>query len=250
MPEPAAAAEPTPRRRTNRNAPAASTAARTLGPVRASEPSTAASLRWMRATRIAELGQVIGETGLRDVPKAPRLCRCGTGSAVIGSQLQSLGEDEVERGMELAALAGQMEAMADLVSAGGMAALAAFLGRMGSRIRRLALSDLSGSSATQALVADIGDVEEDVEAAGAVELAEGSLSSPLVVLSKTRARNWGKAVRRCWPRVRASPPRVRRGVGGAQQLTRDLGSTRAWECRPRASNTKRSGPRSRRRRNE
>ena len=50
---------------------------------------------------------------------------------MIGSQLQSLGEDEVERGMELAALAGQMETVAELVSSGGMVALAGFLARMG-----------------------------------------------------------------------------------------------------------------------
>jgi hypothetical protein len=150
--------------------------------------------------------------------------------------------------MELAALAGQMETVAELVSSGGMVALAGFLARMGDRMRKLVLSDLSGSSATQALAADVRDVEEDVEAAGAVEMAEGlselAAGGALEEAGRELAESGETMLAGSQGNPTTGSPRRRR-----RAATPPVAAPAPAPGRRRTSesNTERSGPRSRRR---
>jgi hypothetical protein len=118
-------------------------------------------------------------------------------------------------------------------------------------MRSLALSNLSGSAATQALAADIGDVEDFAEVAGAVEVAEG-LSE---VAAGEALKEAGRELQESGEATLAgnqdnpaatSPRRRRRAVSPPVTEPAPARGKR----RPTGTSTERSGPRSRHRHTE
>lgn len=86
---------------------------------------------------------------------------------------RALSLDEVERGMELAAMAGQIGTVGDTVRAIGMESLGKFLDDMSRRMRELAVRDMLQSQDARGLAQAIGEAGEGVGVLGETELAAG-----------------------------------------------------------------------------
>ena len=248
----AAAAEPTPRRRATRRTRATSTAVVTA-PTRPSRRAVSRGRAALEAgERMSELGQVIGETGLRDVAEGSEMVvhvgPAGSASAASSSYWVKTRSSAVWssphspvrwRRWPSSCRRAEWRPWRDSWREWGAGCAA------------LALSDLSGSSATQALAADIGDVEEDVEVAGAVEMAEGVSELAAGGALEEAGRELEESGEAMLAGSQADPtagsPRRRRRA--ASPPVTETAPARG-QRRPRGSNTERSGPRSRRRRTE
>jgi hypothetical protein len=76
----------------------------------------------------------------------------------MAAAVRSLGIDEVRRGMELAAMSGQVAVVGDALAALGMRSVATFLAEMGRRMRSMADRDLALSRGTNQIAEEMGAV--------------------------------------------------------------------------------------------
>src|SRR5262245_36665575 len=93
--------------------------------------------------------------------------------AAMGEAVRALSQEDVARGMELAAMSGQIAAAGDVVDALGMGALSGFLGGVSARLRTIAGRDLVRWRGTTTLAQDLRRAGERVAGMGAMEVAEG-----------------------------------------------------------------------------
>jgi hypothetical protein len=90
-------------------------------------------------------------------------------SAIVGA----MSEEDLERGMELARIAGELETIGDVVDMLQMPVLSEVLTKRGLRLRQIAVDTLLSFTATRALSGAMGQTGKDIEALGENEVAEG-----------------------------------------------------------------------------
>jgi hypothetical protein len=79
---------------------------------------------------------------------------------------------DLDRGMELASVAGQLEAASDMMATLGMPVLATFWDAKGQQVKRVAVNMLLRAGATRALAAAIAETGVEVSDLGADEFAK------------------------------------------------------------------------------
>jgi hypothetical protein len=93
----------------------------------------------------------------------------------MGAIVKMMSKEELERGLELARLAGELWTVSDVVGALDMPVLADFLEDRGLRLQEIAADQLLRYTGTRALAGAIKQAGEDVEAMGEDEVVEGMM---------------------------------------------------------------------------
>ena len=91
----------------------------------------------------------------------------------MGAIVKLMSKEELERGLELARLAGELWTVSDVVGLLDMPVLAEFLEERGSRLQDIAVDQLLRYTGTRALAGAIKEAGEDIEAMGEDEVVEG-----------------------------------------------------------------------------
>ena len=86
-----------------------------------------------------------------------------------------MSKEELERGLELARLAGELWTVSDVVGVLDMPVLAEFLEERGMRLQEIAVDQLLRFTGTRALAGAIKEAGQDIEAMGEQEVAEGAV---------------------------------------------------------------------------
>jgi len=86
-----------------------------------------------------------------------------------------MSREELERGLELGRLAGELWTVSDVVGTLDMPVLADFLEERGLRLQEIAADQLLRYTGTRALAGAIKDAGKDIEAMGEQEIAEGAV---------------------------------------------------------------------------
>ena len=92
---------------------------------------------------------------------------------VVAALAAALSEDELSRGMVLAAISGQLRVSADVVRLMSMPVLATFLARKGRQLRGLAINEIGRAMATAAVADGMGDLRDRLASLGLDEVAQG-----------------------------------------------------------------------------
>ena len=126
------------------------------------------------AARLAgKLGEAVANAGARDMSQAADLLAESEDLAVQSAIVSAMSAADLDRGMELASVAGQLEAASDMMGTLGMPVLAAFLDAKGEQVKRVAVNMLLRAGATRALGAAIAETGVEVGELGADEFAKG-----------------------------------------------------------------------------
>ena len=90
-----------------------------------------------------------------------------------GAVVGLMGEDDLERGLELARLAGELEAVGNVVSRLDMPVLFAFLANRSAHLQEIAADTIVRSAGSHALAKVIAAKGTEIGEMGAQEVAEG-----------------------------------------------------------------------------
>ena len=111
--------------------------------------------------------------GVRDLAQGAGMLSLSEDIAALSALLRAAGEDDVERGMDLAAMSGQTAVVAEVVAGLDMPALSGFLAGMSLRLRTHAVAQLLESGDVGALSRALDEASAGVAEAGAAEVADG-----------------------------------------------------------------------------
>jgi hypothetical protein len=93
----------------------------------------------------------------------------------MGAIVGLMSWEDLDRGMELARMAGEMATASDVVDLLEMPVLATFLERRGLRLQEIAVEQLMRAASTRALSGAVKQAGRDIEAMGEQEIAEGAV---------------------------------------------------------------------------
>ncbi|NOX61103.1 MAG: hypothetical protein GXP42_04035 [Chloroflexi bacterium] len=125
------------------------------------------------AERAAVLSEVVAAAGVADVSQGIELLVSSEDIAVQSELVKSMSEQDLSLGMNMAAIAGQLEAVADVALMLEMPTLAEFLDTKSDELQDMAVETIMRFSAARALAASMRETGVDVAALGANEVAEG-----------------------------------------------------------------------------
>lgn len=125
------------------------------------------------AGRLAARSERDARTGLQDLDEGAVLTGISEDISALSEAAAALSLSEVERGMELAAMAGQIGTVGDTVRVMGMESLGSFLNDMSLRMRAIAVRDMLESQDGRGLAQAIGEAGAGVGVLGEKEMAAG-----------------------------------------------------------------------------
>jgi hypothetical protein len=120
------------------------------------------------------LSDYVAGAGVRDVVEGAELLAFSDDVAVQGAVVGALAEEDLEQAMELAAIAGQLWTVSDVVDVLDMPVLSAFLEARGEALQQMAVDTIFRYGATRALSDVIAETGLDIGVLGEVEIAEGA----------------------------------------------------------------------------
>ncbi len=125
------------------------------------------------AERMQQLSDVVGVAGVVDVAQGVDMLLKGGNVRAMGAIVSLMSKEELDRGLELARLAGELWTVSDVVGMLDMPVLSEFLGGRGSRLREIAVDQLLRYTGTRALAGAIKQEGAEIEAMGENEVVEG-----------------------------------------------------------------------------
>jgi len=111
--------------------------------------------------------------GVRDVEQGAELLAASEDLAVQSAVVSELSADDLNRGMKLASIAGQLQATSNVMATLGMPVFADFLEDKGEELQDLAVDELLRSGATRALATAMAETGAQVGELGADEVVKG-----------------------------------------------------------------------------
>ena len=129
----------------------------------------------LAAERMQQLSDIVGAAGVVDVAQGVDMLIKGGDVRAMGAIVTLMSREELDRGLELARIAGEMWTVSDLAALLDMPMLADFLEERGTRLQEIAVDQLLRSTGTRALAGSIKRAGQDIEAMGEEEIAEGAL---------------------------------------------------------------------------
>ena len=129
----------------------------------------------LAAERMQQLSDIVGEAGVVDVAEGVDMLIKGGDVRAMGAIVTLMSREELDRGLELARIAGEMWTVSDLAALLDMPMLADFLEERGMRLQEIAVDQLLRSTGTRALAGSIKRAGQDIEAMGEEEIAEGAV---------------------------------------------------------------------------
>ena len=127
------------------------------------------------AERMQQLSDIVGAAGVVDVAQGVDMLIKGGDVRAMGAIVTLMSRDELDRGLELARIAGEMWTVSDLAALMDMPMLADFLEERGMRLQEIAVDQLLRSTGTRALAGSIKRAGQDIEAMGEEEITEGAV---------------------------------------------------------------------------
>ena len=127
----------------------------------------------------------------------------------MGAIVGLMSRGDLEHGMELARLAGELAAVGDVVDLLDMPVLAEFLGERGMHLQEIAVEQMIRAVGTRALAGAIKAAGKDIEAMGEQELTEGAVRLAVADAAAERSAGPGRGKRHV-----GRPGRRRIGDGG------------------------------------
>lgn len=125
------------------------------------------------AERMQQLSDVVGVAGVVDVAQGVDMLLKGGNVRAMGAIVSLMSKEELDRGLELARLAGELWTVSDVVGMLDMPVLSEFLGGRGMRLREIAVDQLLRYTGTRALAGAIKQEGASIEAMGENEIVEG-----------------------------------------------------------------------------
>jgi hypothetical protein len=125
------------------------------------------------ADRMQELSEIVGAAGIVDVEEGVEMLMKGQDVRAMGAIVKLMSKEELERGLELARLAGELWTISDVAGVLDMPVLADFLEERGMRLQQIAADQLLRYTGTRALAGAIKQAGEDIEVMGEDEVVEG-----------------------------------------------------------------------------
>lgn len=125
------------------------------------------------AQNLAAVSAAVAEAGVADMAQGVALLAASDDIAVQSAILGELSEDDLDLGMELAAMGGQLHAVGDVLYDLNMPRLADFLEGLGYRLREISADTLHRFGATRALARAVAETGAAVAGLGSNEVGEG-----------------------------------------------------------------------------
>ena len=125
------------------------------------------------AERVQELSDLVGIAGEVDVEEGVDLILKGGDVKAMGAIVKLMSKEELERGLELARIAGELWTVSDVAGLLDMPVIAEFLEERGSHLQDIAVDQLLRYTSTRALAGAIKEAGQHIEAMGENEVVEG-----------------------------------------------------------------------------
>ena len=139
------------------------------------------------AKRIGQLGEIVGDAGARDAAEGIAMLVASDNIEAISAMVGMMSVADLERGMELARLSGEMRVAGQIVTRLKMPVLAAFLGDRSERLNNCAINDVVRSSATRVVATALIATGADIRGLSEQEIAEGVVRMALESAMTERA---------------------------------------------------------------
>jgi hypothetical protein len=105
----------------------------------------------------------------------------------MGAIIGLMSADELDRGMEIARIAGEMSVVSDVVAKLEMPVLALFLAKRGALLEEIAVDQLLRSVGTRALSKALKETAQDIQAMGEQEIGEGVVRTAVASAAADRS---------------------------------------------------------------
>jgi hypothetical protein len=125
------------------------------------------------AKRAAKRSKRAAAAGVRDVAQGADLLAASEDLAVQSAAVSAMSADDLNLGMKLASIAGQLLATGNVMATLGMPAFADFMVDKGEELQELAVDELLRSGTTRALATAMAETGAQVGELGEGEVAEG-----------------------------------------------------------------------------
>jgi len=125
------------------------------------------------AEKVQQLSDLVGAAGIVDVAEGADMLMKGGDVRAMGAIVSLMSQEELERGLELARLAGELWTVSEVLSMLDMPVLADFLEARGEHLQDIAVDQLLRYTGTRALAGAMKETAKDIEAMGENEVAEG-----------------------------------------------------------------------------
>jgi hypothetical protein len=122
---------------------------------------------------VQELSEIVGAAGVVDVSQGVDMLLKGGDVKAMGAIVKQMSREELDRGLELARIAGELWTVSDVASVLDFPVLAEFLEERGMRLQEIAVDQLLRFTGTRALAGAIKQAGQDIEAMGEQEVKEG-----------------------------------------------------------------------------
>ena len=120
-----------------------------------------------------QLSDAAAGQGLLDAAEGAEVLDVAEQVAAVSTLMAAVTADDMERGMFLASLSGQIRVAADVVDLMNMPILSAFLGQKGRQLRGLAVNEIGRAMAAAALSEGMEAMSDRLALLGMNEVAEG-----------------------------------------------------------------------------
>jgi hypothetical protein len=121
----------------------------------------------------ASIGDTVGFAGVNDVMQGEEMLDASERIAMQTAIVQALGEHDLDRGMDLAAIAGQLWAVSEMLESIDMPVLSAFLETKGHELQDIAVDSLLRATAAHDLADSMEETGLAIGELGANEVDEG-----------------------------------------------------------------------------
>ena len=144
------------------------------------------------ADRMAVVSDVVAVAGVIDMAEGAEMLAASDDVNVLSALVGMMSADDLEHGLELARLSGEMQTAGELVEAIKMPVLAEFLTKRSSRLHDMSLEQIRYAISTKAVSQLMADTGKKIEALGENEMEEGvtrlTVSAAVAEESAARAR--------------------------------------------------------------
>jgi hypothetical protein len=127
------------------------------------------------AERMQDLSEIVAAAGVVDVEEGVEMMMKGGDVKAMSAIVGLMSEEELERGLALARVAGELSTVGDMMDVLQMPVLAEFLADRGQQLQDIAVDQLLRFTSTRALAGAIKEAGEHIEAMGEDEVVEGMM---------------------------------------------------------------------------
>jgi hypothetical protein len=154
---------------------------------------TQAEDKKIMSDRMADVSDVVGAAGIVDVAEGVEMIMKGGNVKAMGAIISMMSREELERGLRLAHLAGELKTVSEVVAVLDLPVLAEFLMEMSESLQDIASDQLLRFTSTRALAGTIKGEGKGIEERGENEAAEGMVRLAVSKSAAERSKELSQA---------------------------------------------------------